>query len=106
MLRSGGDRLFMSTTWADFAAVLAPKVQGTENLDRLMQEKNVDLEFFTLFSSVVAIAGNAGQTAYAAANLFMEGIVRQRQQARTPRFSCAYWSLGRNRLRPAPRASV
>ncbi len=79
-----GDRLFMSTTWADFAAVLAPKVQGTEHLDRLMQEKNVDLEFFTLFSSVVAIAGNAGQTAYAAANLFMEGIVRQRQQRGLP----------------------
>jgi aryl carrier-like protein len=65
--------------WADFAAVLAPKVQGTENLARLVQESNTDLEFFVLFSSVVAITGNPGQTAYAAANMFMEGIVRERR---------------------------
>jgi NADP-dependent 3-hydroxy acid dehydrogenase YdfG len=74
------DRLFINMPWADFAAVLAPKVQGTENLAHLLQEEKVELDFFTLFSSVVAVADNAGQTAYAAANLFMEGIVRERRR--------------------------
>ncbi|KAF2794869.1 ketoacyl-synt-domain-containing protein [Melanomma pulvis-pyrius CBS 109.77] len=74
------DRLFINMPWADFAAVLAPKVQGTEGLTHLLQEKKVELDFFILFSSVVAVAGNAGQTAYAAANLFMEGIVRERRR--------------------------
>jgi acyl transferase domain-containing protein/NAD(P)-dependent dehydrogenase (short-subunit alcohol dehydrogenase family) len=78
------DRLFLNMSWADFAAVSAPKVQGTDNLVRVLREKQLALDFFLLFSSVVAIAGNAGQTAYAAANLYMEGIVRQQRQRGLP----------------------
>ncbi|KAF1838971.1 hypothetical protein BDW02DRAFT_487984 [Decorospora gaudefroyi] len=74
------DGLLADLSWDDFAAVLAPKVQATQNLAQLLEQKNIELDFFVLFSSVVAIAGNAGQTAYAAANSFMEGFVRERQR--------------------------
>lgn len=78
------DRLFTGMSWNDFSAVLTPKVQGTDNLARVLQEKHLDVDFFVLFSSVVAIAGNAGQTAYSAANIYMEGIVRQQRQRGLP----------------------
>jgi acyl transferase domain-containing protein/short-subunit dehydrogenase len=78
------DRLFTNMSWDDFAAVLAPKVQGTDNLVKISEEKQLSIDFLLLFSSVVAIAGNAGQTAYSAANLYMEGIVRQHRQRGLP----------------------
>ncbi|KAF2464798.1 uncharacterized protein BDR25DRAFT_319055 [Lindgomyces ingoldianus] len=43
------------------------------------KEKKYELDFFTLFSSALAVAGNAGQTAYAAANLFIERNLRERR---------------------------
>ncbi|THV70397.1 hypothetical protein D6D28_05184 [Aureobasidium pullulans] len=48
---------------------LGPKVTGTLLLDELFQ--SVDLEFFILYSSLVYITGNQGQTAYCAGNGFL-----------------------------------
>ncbi|KAH7562977.1 hypothetical protein BM1_00024 [Bipolaris maydis] len=58
--------------------VLRPKVVGSINLDRLV--KGLDLEFFVFFSSATAIIGNAGQSNYSAANLFMTSLAEQRRQ--------------------------
>lgn len=70
------DQLFVDQPWADFSAVLAPKVTGTRNLMALLEgeAKPAQLEFVLLFSSAVASAGNAGQAAYAAAGCFMQGV--------------------------------
>ena len=58
--------------------VLQPKVQGAISLDELFQETNLD--FFVFFSSVTAIAGNRGQSAYTTANMFMSALATQRRQ--------------------------
>lgn len=71
------DRAFENTTLDDFQAVLAPKVQGTKNLDDLFF--STDLEFFVLFSSIASVVGSKGQSNYGAANLFMHGLARQRR---------------------------
>lgn len=76
------DRLFQNMPWDDFAAVLAPKVDGSRNLDAVLweDEKKEPLDFFICLSSITSIAGNVGQSAYAAANQYMTGLVRQRRQ--------------------------
>ncbi|CAG8429195.1 unnamed protein product [Penicillium salamii] len=67
-----------------FCTVLRPKVQGTLNLDQLFgkeqeQQQDKRLDFFVALSSTVAIIGNPGQTAYAAANMFVKSLMRQRR---------------------------
>lgn len=61
-----------------FTQVLEPKVQGSLNLDRLFGSEQLD--FFIFFSSTATVAGNPGQTAYTAANLFMSGLALQRRR--------------------------
>jgi hypothetical protein len=71
------DRLFQSLTWEDFEAVLKPKVTGSQNLNELFG--NQDLEFFICFSSTTSIVGSIGQSAYAAANHYMVSLIQQRR---------------------------
>jgi len=59
------------------ARVLSPKVAGTWNLHELTV--GVDLEVFTVFSSVASLLGSPGQGAYAAANAFADAVVRLRR---------------------------
>lgn len=63
---------------ADFMAVLAPKVQGTVNLDLALAQHPLD--FFILFSSTAAALGNPGQADYVTANGFMDAYAHYRQQ--------------------------
>jgi NAD(P)-dependent dehydrogenase (short-subunit alcohol dehydrogenase family) len=72
------DRLFHHMLWEDFAAVLAPKMIGSKNLDEVFGDE--ELEFFVCFSSTTSIVGSIGQSAYAAANHYMASLVRQRRQ--------------------------
>ncbi|KAK2591733.1 Polyketide synthase 19 [Conoideocrella luteorostrata] len=78
------DRLFHDMSWEDFATALAPKVQGTENLDELFGDEQSGMEFFICFSSATSTIGTAGQSAYAAANHFMAGLVKQRHRRGLP----------------------
>ena len=48
--------------------VAAPKVQLTENLDKLSRKYCPKLVHFVVFSSAVCGRGNAGQTNYGLAN--------------------------------------
>jgi phthiocerol/phenolphthiocerol synthesis type-I polyketide synthase C len=57
--------------------VLAPKVRGADNLDRLTRDAALD--YFVLFSSVTTLIGNPGQGNYVAANGYLEGIARRRR---------------------------
>ncbi|MHA6890102.1 SDR family NAD(P)-dependent oxidoreductase [Ralstonia pseudosolanacearum] len=84
---------------ADLAAVLAPKVAGTLNLDRA--SAHLALDCFVLFSSVSAVIGNPGQGDYALANAFMDAFAgwRHRQAAagrRHGRTLAVNWPLWRN----------
>jgi phthiocerol/phenolphthiocerol synthesis type-I polyketide synthase C len=62
--------------------VLEPKVRGAINLDRATRD--LDLDYFVLYSSVTTLIGNPGQASYVAANAFMEGLARRRRQDGLP----------------------
>ncbi|EEQ34967.1 Fum1p [Microsporum canis CBS 113480] len=76
------DQAFEKMTYDSWHTTLAPKVQGTWNLHNVF--KDVPLDFFILFSSVVALGGNTGQASYTAANAFLDTFVRYRQSMNLP----------------------
>ncbi|QMU78259.1 SDR family NAD(P)-dependent oxidoreductase [Streptacidiphilus sp. PB12-B1b] len=75
-----GDTGVMEVDWAGFGAVLAPKMHGTVHLDELTAADPLD--FFFMFSSIAAYVGDFGQGSYAAANRFLDGYVRHREELR------------------------
>ncbi len=70
------DALVVNKTADAIDRVLAPKVQGIENLDRATA--GCPLELFIAFSSVAGALGNAGQFDYAAANGYMDTYIEAR----------------------------
>lgn len=58
--------------------VLGPKIDGTNNLDELFYDD--DLDFFILFSSSVGVMGNSGQANYAATSGYLNSLSRQRRK--------------------------
>ncbi|MEQ8279136.1 MAG: SDR family NAD(P)-dependent oxidoreductase [Deltaproteobacteria bacterium] len=73
------DGMAASQDEGTFAAVFAPKVDGTFHLGRATE--SCDLDFFVVFSSIAARFGNPGQSNYAAANAYMDGWVAQAREA-------------------------
>ena len=71
------DRALVNQDRESFDRVLRPKVLGAWNLHRATAE--LDLELFVLFSSLAGFFGSAGQTNYAAANAFVEGLAAWRR---------------------------
>ncbi|MEU1260174.1 type I polyketide synthase, partial [Streptomyces chartreusis] len=68
------------------AAVLRPKADAAWHLHELLP----DVRSFTVFSSAAGTFGNAGQGAYAAANAFLDALVRHRHRAGLPGRSLAW----------------
>ncbi|MGV9943503.1 SDR family NAD(P)-dependent oxidoreductase, partial [Streptomyces sp. NPDC003401] len=62
---------------AEFAEVGRAKVAGAVNLDALLADRPLDA--FVVFSSGAAVWGGAGQSGYAAANAFVEGLAHRRR---------------------------
>ncbi|HHP7231149.1 MAG TPA: SDR family NAD(P)-dependent oxidoreductase, partial [Xenococcaceae cyanobacterium] len=56
------DGLLQNQTWQKFQKVLKPKIIGAWNLHQ--STKNLDLDFFILFSSVASLIGSPGQGNY------------------------------------------
>lgn len=56
--------------------VIAPKVVGAGNLHEI--SSGLELDFFVLYSSATTLFGNPGQSAYVAANSWLEGLARWR----------------------------
>lgn len=65
-----------------FSKVFGSKVQGGWALHELSQ--NSPLDFFVLFGSAASVMGSPGQSNYAAANGFLEGLSHFRQQQGLP----------------------
>lgn len=72
------DGLFLDLDIDRTMQVLKPKVDGSIYLDQLFQETH-KLDFFIFFSSVAYVAGNRGQSMYAAANAFMTSLAARRR---------------------------
>ncbi|WP_018568362.1 type I polyketide synthase [Streptomyces sp. PsTaAH-124] len=73
---------------AEFASVGTAKVAGAAHLDDLLGDRELDA--FVLFSSGAAVWGGAGQTAYASANAYLDGLARRRR-ARGLAATCVAW---------------
>ena len=94
------DNFILKKSGEEFARVLAPKVGGTLNLDRASRE--VELDFFVLFSSFAGALGNVGQVDYAAANAFMDRFAVHRNRlvgtgerhGRTRSINWTLWQAG------------
>lgn len=67
------DQILLNKTADDALQVLAPKLNGLNNLDEFTQ--NCDLDFFVSFSSITSIVGNVGQGDYAFANACMDSCI-------------------------------
>eukprot|EP01105_Mastigella_eilhardi_P023980 TRINITY_DN6146_c0_g1_i1.p1 TRINITY_DN6146_c0_g1~~TRINITY_DN6146_c0_g1_i1.p1 ORF type:complete len:4755 (+),score=1300.44 TRINITY_DN6146_c0_g1_i1:55-14265(+) len=72
--------------------VLAPKVLGGWNLH--LATKDLPLEHFIVFSSIAAVAPQAGIAHYAAANCFLDALVRHRRALKLPALAVQFGIIG------------
>ncbi|XP_046573616.1 hybrid PKS-NRPS synthetase pytA-like [Haliotis rubra] len=72
------DGILLEMTRDKFKTASSPKVAGSWNLHILTE--HLPLDYFVLFSSVVSVFGNAGQTNYGAGNGFMDALAHVRRQ--------------------------
>ncbi|QEU90081.1 type I polyketide synthase [Streptomyces kanamyceticus] len=79
-----------SLTADQIDTVFRPKVDAARHLHELTHD--LDLTAFVLFSSVAGTLGAPGQGNYAAANAFLDGLVRRRRAQGLPATSLA-WGL-------------
>ena len=85
------DALIGNLTPEKIGRVLAAKVEGAANLDRLTAEDALD--YFILFSSATTLVGNPGQAHYVAANAYLEGLARQRRLAGRPGLAVGWGAI-------------
>ncbi|KAL8690546.1 MAG: hypothetical protein Q9224_004381, partial [Gallowayella concinna] len=72
------DSLFSNMSIDQMQQVLAPKIDGTNNLNEIFY--NDKLDFFIMFSSAACVFGNAGQANYTAANGYITSFARKRRR--------------------------
>ncbi|WP_408648894.1 SDR family NAD(P)-dependent oxidoreductase [Streptomyces poriticola] len=71
--------------------VLAPKMAAGQLLDELTRGRSLD--FFVVYSSAAAVIGNLAQSSYAAANLALEALVRDRRRAGLPALAVQWGAI-------------
>lgn len=76
------DRVFAQMDIETWDSVLRPKTVGSKNLDIVFD--NPELEFFIMTSSFAATGGHGGQSNYAAANMYMNGLAENRRRRGLP----------------------
>src|SRR6185503_18888241 len=62
---------------AELARIAAAKTVGAGNLDAVFADRPLDA--FVLYSSIAATWGSGGQSAYAAANAFLDALAESRR---------------------------
>ena len=66
-------------TIEDYYTTISSKVGGTWNLHNAATSQGLNLDFFTLLSSISGVIGQKGQANYAAANVFMDNFAAYRK---------------------------
>ncbi len=77
--------LVSKQTWALAENVMAPKIIGGHYLHEYSRQHSVDT--FILFSSIASVFGVAGETAYCAANGYLDDLAHMRQNGGLPAVS-------------------
>jgi NAD(P)-dependent dehydrogenase (short-subunit alcohol dehydrogenase family) len=70
------DGVIGDMSWERFSKAMMPKVEGARLLDKLTA--HMDLSHFILFSSITSITASGGQSNYAAANAYLDGVAARR----------------------------
>ncbi|RBM22481.1 SDR family NAD(P)-dependent oxidoreductase, partial [Streptomyces sp. PT12] len=88
------------TDSALLADILAPKVDGTQHLHELLDGAPgaQPLDAFVLFSSNAGVWGGGGQSAYGAANAYLDAFAERRRAAGLPATSVAWGAWGEDGL--------
>ncbi|MDR6182816.1 type I polyketide synthase [Asaia bogorensis] len=79
------DRLISKYSEESLRNVLKPKVLGGYHLDVLTRD--CPLDYFVLYSSIVTVTGNIGQSSYLAANAYLDALASARRKAGFPAVS-------------------
>jgi len=79
------DGLLVNQDWNQFEQVMQPKLNGAWHLHHLTETQ--DLDYFVCFSSMVSLMGAMGQSNYAAANAFLDGLCHHRRSLGLPGLS-------------------
>ncbi|NEO36998.1 MAG: SDR family NAD(P)-dependent oxidoreductase [Moorea sp. SIOASIH] len=87
------DGVLQQQNWSNFTKVMNPKVQGAWHLHQLTQ--NQPLDFFILFSSIASLFGSPGQSNYAAANAFLDGLAYYRRTIGLPGLSINWGAVSK-----------
>lgn len=74
-------------TYDEYMAVIRSKVRGAWNIHNAL--KSTKLDFFIAISSAATAVGNRGQSAYSAANSFLDAFIQYRNQLGLPGTSIA-----------------
>lgn len=85
------DSMLSSMTYDKFMKTMRPKVVGTWNLHNAT--KDIDLDYFIMFSSVAAQYGTPGQSNYAAANTFLDRFAHYRKSLGLPALTISWGVL-------------
>lgn len=82
------DRLLVQHKWELFVEAFAPKVAGAWNLHSFTRE--MELDFFVLFSSSASLLPAPGMSGYIAANAFQDALAPYRQMQGLPALSISW----------------
>jgi len=88
------DGMLQQQNWDRFSKVLTPKIKGTWILHQVTKDRPLD--FFICFSSLTSVIGAPGQSNYAVANSFMDGLMQYRRSINLPALSINWgpWNGG------------
>ncbi|GKT66214.1 polyketide synthase [Colletotrichum tofieldiae] len=81
------DRTFLSMTVDECHGALACKIRGIWNLHNAAEKLGLELDFFTMLSSISGVVGQKGQGNYAVGNAFLDSFANHRRQNGQPAVS-------------------
>ncbi|GCB49291.1 type I polyketide synthase [Streptomyces sp. NL15-2K] len=82
------DRMITDLEPADLDTVLRPKTVGARNLQAATADH--DLDWWVIYSSAAALVGSPGQSAYAAANAWLDAMAHHRRASGRPTTAIAW----------------